>query len=169
VRGPKITGAALAASDGTSMSRRASARLVGQVTIARDRYLAYRGARRFASGGGIVISDRFPLSQIELMDGPLARRMLEAPGGGAIVRSLARLESRYYERILDPDVLLVLSVDPDVAVERKRGIDDADVVRRRCEEIRTTEWDGLRAIVIDAGRSRDDVLAEVKSAIWSRL
>jgi thymidylate kinase len=169
MREPKVSGAYLAASDGTSMSRRASARLVGQVTTARDRYLTYRGARRFASGGWIVISDRFPLPEIELMDGPLARRMLDTPGGSPLVTSLARLESKYYERILDPDILVVLSVDPDLAVERKRGIDVEAVVRSRCEEIRDLDWDRLRAVVVDASRSKEDVLAEIKSAIWSRL
>lgn len=169
MREPKVTGASLAASDGTSMSRRASARLIGQVTTARDRYLIYRVARRFASSGGIVISDRFPLPEIQLMDGPLARRMLDTPGGRPLVTSLARLEGRYYERILDPDILIVLSVDPDLAVERKRGIDDEEVVRSRCEEIRQLDWDRLPAIVVDAGRSKEDVLAEIKSAVWSRL
>jgi thymidylate kinase len=169
MREPKVSGASLAASDGTSMSRRASARLIGQVTVARDRYLTYRGARRFASGGGIVVSDRYPLPEIELMDGPLARRMLETPGGGPLVTGLARLEMRYYERILDPDILIVLSVDPDLAVERKRGVDDEAVVRSRCEEIRHLDWGRLPAIVVDAGRSKEDVLAEIKAAVWSRL
>jgi thymidylate kinase len=103
------------------------------------------------------------------MDGPLARRMLDTPGGSPLVTSLARLESKYYERILDPDILVVLSVDPDLAVERKRGIDVEDVVRSRCEEIRDLDWDRLRAVVVDASRSKEDVLAEIKSAIWSRL
>lgn len=168
-RGPSVSGASLAASDGSSMSRRASARLLGQVTVARDRYLVYRRARRFASGGGIVISDRFPLPEIELMDGPLAGRILHAPGGNSLVKYLARLERDYYARILEPDILIVLRVDPDVAVERKRGVDDEDVVRSRCEEIWRLDWDRLAAVVVDAGRSKDDVLAEIKSAVWSRL
>ena len=167
--GTRVSGEALAASDGTSMSRRAVARLIGQVTIARDRYLSYRGARRFSSGGGIAISDRFPLPELKLMDGPLASRMLETPGGDLLVTTLARLERRYYGRILDPDILIVLSVDPNLAVERKRGIDDEDVVRRRCEEIRNLDWGRLPAAVIDAGRSKDDVLAEIKAAVWARL
>lgn len=169
MRGPSVSGASLAASDGSSMSPRASARLIRQVTVARDRYLVYRRARRFASGGGIVVSDRFPVPEIKLMDGPLAGRMLDTPGSSPLVRYLARLERDYYARILDPDILVVLSVDPDLAVERKRGIDDEEVVRSRCEEIRHLDWDRLPAIVVDAGRPRADVLAEIKSAVWSRL
>ena len=169
MRESRVSGATLAASDGRSISPRTSARLIQQVTVARDRHLAYRRARRRASAGGIVISDRFPLPEIELMDGPLAGRMLDTPGGSGLARFLARRERAYYERIHDPDLLVVLSVDPDLAVERRRGIDDPDVVRRRCEEIRDRDWSRLDAVVVDAGRSKDEVLAEIKSAIWSRI
>jgi thymidylate kinase len=169
MRESRVSGAALAASDGRAISPRMSARLIQQVTVARDRHLAYRRARRLASAGGIVISDRFPLPEIELMDGPLAGRMLDTPGGSGIARFLARRERTYYERIHDPDLLVVLTVDPDLAVERRRGIDDPDVVRRRCEEIRDRDWSRLDPVVVDAGRSKDEVLAEIKSAIWSRI
>ena len=169
MREPSVSGASLAASDGSSMSRRASARLIRQVTVARDRFLLYRHARRFASSGGIVVSDRYPLPEIELMDGPLAGKMLEAPGASRLVKYLARREQRYYAKILDPDILVVLSVDPDLAAERKRGIDDEYVVRSRCEEIRGIRWDRIDAIVVDAGGSKAAVLAEIKSAVWSRL
>ena len=166
---PKVSGASLAASDGSSMSGRASARLIQQIMVARDRSLMYRRARRFASSGGIVVSDRFPLPEIELMDGPLAGRILESPGASPFVRGLARLERDYYARFHDPDIVIVLSVDPDLAVERKRGIDDEEVVRLRCEEIRRLDWSRLPAVVLDAGRPKDEVLAEIKAAVWSRL
>ena len=169
MREPSVSGAALAASDGSLMSWRASARLIRQVTIARDRYLLYRWARRFVSEGGIVVSDRFPLPEIGLMDGPLANKMLDSPGGSRLVKYLARRESNYYAKILDPDILLVLSVDPDLAAERKRGIDDEHVVRSRCEEIQRIRWDRIDAIVVDASGSKAAVLAEIKSAVWSRL
>jgi thymidylate kinase len=169
MREPSVSGASLAASDGSSMSRRASARLIRQVTVARDRYLLYRHARRFASSGGIVVSDRYPLPEIELMDGPLAGKMLDAPGASHVVKYLARREQRYYAKILDPDILVVLSVDPDLAVERKRGIDDEHVVRSRNEEIQRIRWDRLDAIVVDAGGSKAAVLDEIKSGVWARL
>ncbi len=169
MREPSVSGASLAASDGRSMSRRASARLVRQVTIARDRYLEYGRARRFADEGGIVVSDRYPLPEIKLMDGPLANKMLDTPGGSRLVKYFARRERNYYAKILDPDILVVLSVDPDLAVERKRGIDDEEVVRSRCEEIRHVTWDRLPAIVVDAGRPAQDVLAQVTIAVWMRL
>ena len=169
MKAPSVSAASIAASDGSSMTPRASAGLIRHVIVARDRYRSYRHARRFASGGGIVVCDRFPLPEVELMDGPLAGRILHNPDAGLAVRYLARLERDYYARIRDPDILVVLSVDPELAVERRRGIDDEDVVRSRSQEIRQLDWSRLPAVVVDAGRSKDDVLADIKSAVWSKL
>src|SRR5207247_1236716 len=52
-------------------------RLLRSVCIARDRYRLYVKARRFAMGGGVVICDRYPLSQIQLMDGPTVKQSLQ--------------------------------------------------------------------------------------------
>jgi thymidylate kinase len=168
-RGPAVTGASLAASDGTSMTLRATLRLARQVTVARDRYLESRRARRAAGRGCLVIADRYPLPEIRLMDGPLASNMLTTPGSSRIVRLLARLERRYYERIADPDIVIVLRVSPEVAAERRRGIDDEGMVRRRSEEIRGVDWHRISAIVIDADRPQDEMLSAIRSALWARL
>ena len=77
MREPSVSGASLAASDGSSMSRRASARLIRQVTVARDRYLVYRRARRLRPRGASSSATASPLPEIELMDGPLAGKMLD--------------------------------------------------------------------------------------------
>ena len=82
-RGPSVSGAALAASDGTSMTLRGRMRLVRQVTVARDRYLESRRAHRAAARGSIVIADRYPVPEIRLMDGPLASKMLMTPAPAA--------------------------------------------------------------------------------------
>ena len=50
--------------------------LVRQVLTARDRFLTYRRARRFVSSAGLVVSDRYPLPQVELMDGGGECRLL---------------------------------------------------------------------------------------------
>jgi thymidylate kinase len=86
-----------------------------------------------------------------------------------VASRLARLERRYYERIGRPDVLIVLRVDPDIAAERKRGTDEEAVVRLRSEEISRVDWSGSGAVLVDADRPKDDVLNEIKSAVWSRL
>ncbi|HET9672190.1 MAG TPA: hypothetical protein VFQ40_05005 [Actinomycetota bacterium] len=157
---------------GTAPARitlRHRARLAWEVLTARDRYRAYRRARRLATNGAIVISDRFPLPEISSMDGAVMRRASDLARWGRWGRAMARLERAYYDRIGRPDVLVVLTVEPDTAVERKRGIEPESTVRPRSEEIRAIDWSGRAAVVIDTSASRDEVLTRAKLAVWSGL
>jgi thymidylate kinase len=158
---------ALMAAQGRSLGLRGFARLAWEVMTARDRYRQYVRARRLASNGVIVICDRYPLPQIKLMDGATATSLLAHPSRA--VRYLARLEKQYYDHVLYPDVLIVLRVNPDLAVERKREEEGEVFVRPRSEEIWRIDWRGTPAVVIDAGRPKAEVLAQVKSLVWSRL
>jgi thymidylate kinase len=154
-------------SDGTTTEPRLSARQVWDLLNARDRYRAYKRARREATNGRIVICDRFPIPEITLMDGGRGRRLLEARD--PLVRLFARLERRYYEHIRSPDVLIVLRVDPDLAVLRKRGEEHEAFIRPRAEEVWGADWTGTPAIVVDANRPKEQVLADVKALVWARL
>ncbi len=146
--------------------------LLREVCRARDRYAKYVVARRSATGGGLVISDRFPLPQIRLMDGPLAQRLLNALGegryGGRLARALVELEESYYRRFTAPEVLIVLRVDPEIAAERRAG-EDLLAVRERSTEIWQVDWRHTNAHVIDAGKPKAEVLAEAKAFAWSEL
>jgi thymidylate kinase len=159
----------LAKASGDHLSPRGQAGLVRQVLISRDRYLAYKRVRRRAGDGALVVCDRFPLPRITLMDGPVSARLPVADVRSPVVRRLVAAEDRYYRRLLEPDVLIVVRVPPDLAVERKRGEEDPAFVRPRAEEVWGLDWSGSSAVVIDGSRSRDEVLAEIRAAIWSRL
>lgn len=158
----------LAGSNGGPMGPRNVARLVWEVLTARDRYRAFRRARRAASNGAIVVCDRYPIPEIELMDGAVSARMADPAGRGRVVGYLARLERRYYDRIPYPDLLIVLRVHPDLAVLRKRE-ERESYLRPRSEEIWRKDWSGTPAIVVDAGRPKAEVLSEIRSLVWSRL
>jgi thymidylate kinase len=136
---------------------------------ARDRYRAYARARRLASNGALVVCDRFPLREITLMDGTATAAIDADDRWTAVVRFLAAVERRYYARISYPDILVVLRVDPDIAVDRKRGEQPESYLRPRSEEIWRIDWRSTPAVVIDAGRAKDDVLREIRSTVWSRL
>ena len=76
------------------------------------------------------------------------------------------------ETVPHPEVIRrqhVLRVHPDVAVQRKAGIEPESMIRPRAEEIWQIDWNRTPAVVVDAGAPRDDVLSEIKSVIWSRL
>ncbi|MDP9302326.1 MAG: hypothetical protein M3P43_15775 [Actinomycetota bacterium] len=119
--------------------------------------------------GGIVVSDRYPLPQIALMDSAATARMFRASDPSRLLGFLTRRERRYYDRILYPDILIALRVHPDIAAQRKRGEDDEDRVRRRSQEAWQLDWRRTPAVVVDADRPKDEVLSEIRSIIWSAL
>jgi thymidylate kinase len=142
--------------------------LLWQLVTARDRRRHHRRARRLAARGTLVVCDRFPLPQITLMDGSRTRWVRRA----RLSRLAARLvdaEQRCYAEMTAPDIVLVLRVDPDVAVARKRGVDPPEFVRPRSAEVFHADWTSSGTVVLDAARPGDEVLAELRSIVWERL
>jgi len=155
--------------------------LLREVCRARDRYWTYIKARRFAANGGLVILDRFPLPQIKLMDGPQAERFIGQLMNGPqadqfmsphqaspLAKILAEREEGYYQQTVLPELLIVLRVDPEIAVQRKTD-EDATSVRERSTEIWELNWEHTDAHIIDGSKSKTDVLTELKALIWSEL
>lgn len=141
---------------------------IREVCTARDRYLAYVKARRFANNGGLVICDRFPLQQVKFMDGPQIERMASTYKTNRLIKFLIRRERRFYQPIMLPELLIVLKTDPKTAVQRKSEESAASVLQRSTE-IWELDWRQTPAHVIDAGRSKAEVLSELKALIWAQL
>ncbi|MGH3453232.1 MAG: hypothetical protein ACRDP2_02370, partial [Nocardioidaceae bacterium] len=140
-----------------------------QLLTARDRRLQYRRARSVADAGGIVVSDRWPLRQITLMDGPRTTWLRpHLNGNRSVVRRLVDAEGRAYAHVAPPDILLVLRLDPEIAVARRTD-EDPDFVRRRNTELYGIDWSGSDAVLIDATQPPDEVLAEMRRVVWERL
>ena len=142
--------------------------LLREVFVARDRYRQYVKARRFATNGGLVICDRFPLTQIKLMDGMQASHILKFEQANGLTRFLLALEAKYYQQIMPPDVLIVLRLDPEIAVQR-RSEEDPDWIRSRSEEIWRVDWQHISAFIVDSGQSKSEVLAEIKALVWQNI
>ncbi len=135
---------------------------------ARDRYLAYRKARRAANRGSIVISDRFPHPALHLMDSPQIAQLTEGDACTGAVRRLIRLENRYHSRVPPPDVAFVLRLDPHEAARRKTD-ERYEYVVERAAEIWDIDWSDTLVHVIDASGSPQTVAAEMKQIIWGAL
>jgi thymidylate kinase len=133
---------------------------------ARDRHRAFSSAQRLALAGGLVICDRFPLPQLTQMDAPRIERTIGI--AGRFAAAMSRLEQRYYRAFTPPDVLIVLRVDPEIAVQRQPG-DEPDYIRSRWSEIWAVDWEAMGFHVVDAGRSPEEVVSEIKSLVWSEL
>jgi thymidylate kinase len=148
--------------------RPGTAWLLWQLVTAADRRRHHRRARSLAAQGYLVVCDRFPLEQVTLMDGPRTA-WVPVDGLSRFARRLVTAEQRLYRSISDPDLLLVLRVDPETAVARKQGVDPAEFVRPRSAEVYDADWNATDAIVLDASRPADDVLAEARAAVWAHL
>ena len=142
--------------------------LIRSVCTARDRFLAYRRARRFASNGGLVICDRFSLPGIMAMDGPQVERMTRNLKSNWFIKLLIKLEEKYYRQIMLPDLLAVLRVNPAVAVQRKTD-EDAVSVSARTTQVWVLDWEKTPAHVFDASQPVAQVLSDLKTLIWSNI
>ncbi len=142
--------------------------LIREVCTARDRFLTYVTARRLATNGGLVICDRYPLAEVKIMDGPQVERVTGGLKSNRFIRYLAELEKKYYDQITLPDLLIVLRVDPEISVERKSD-ETVDSVRSRAGEIWKVDWSKTPAHIIDASKSKTEVLSDMMSLIWSNL
>jgi thymidylate kinase len=147
---------------------RATQHAVLGVAQARDRYLAVKRIRRIAANGGLVLCDRFPLRELKLMDGPRVERVRDPERWRKLTDWLAARERRYYEAIAPPDVLIVLRVDPEVAVERQPS-EPPDEIRERWAEVWQVDWEAVPAHLVDAGQPREAVLARLEALIWSQI
>lgn len=139
--------------------------LLWQVLTARDRRRLYRRARRLAARGSLVVCDRYPLKQITLMDGSRTG-WVPVEGLPLLAAWLVRHEQRCYAEMAEPDVLLVLRVEPEIAVARKQGVDPEGFVRPRSAEVYGADWNATHACVIDASRPSEEVLAQMRTAVW---
>jgi thymidylate kinase len=141
--------------------------LLRHLCTARDRYRLYCRLRQYAVAGGVVISERYPIPQEQVLVGPCIPELLgNRPSW--VARMLRDLENRYYRSILPPDTLFVLQLHPELAVARK--IDEpADYVRARAQVVWNTDWSRTPAQVIDASRSLMDVIGDLKTRVWSVL
>lgn len=142
--------------------------LLRWVCAGRDRRRLYTKMRRFATNGGIAVCDRYPVPQIQLMDGPNIGRAVEAGRTNGAVRFLLRAEERCYAEIMPPDVLVVLRLDPETAVRRKTEESELHV-RSRSRELWEVDWEGTRAHVVDAGQPIEAVRAELQALVWKNL
>jgi thymidylate kinase len=139
--------------------------ILWQWSRARDRYRAYVRARRFAAGGGVVICDRYPLDAVRSMDHPIGS--LAPRGVGAFAGALIKAEQRYHRRIPEPDLLVVLRIDPETSLRRRLHGEPASV-RDQAIEVYDAAWPDT-AYVVDAAKGEEAVLEDVRTFVRSAL
>ena len=134
----------------------------------RDRQNRYITGQRKIAQGGIVIYDRYPLAAVSIdgraMDGP----RIEANGGnrGGMFAKLAFVEENIYRGIRPPDHIVVLRVSPEVSLTRKPE-HRRERIETKSQALAEFAREGLNVTEIDAEQPLDQVLLQIKSAIWS--
>jgi hypothetical protein len=122
-------------------------------------------ARRGASRGIIVLTDRYPQDEIpHFNDGPLLSRLTGVP------HWLRRFEAGAYAlaRRLPPDLVIKLKVTPETATRREPDMDQA-VIRKRIVEVEQLTFSGARVASVDAEQPLAEVIRAVKREIWRLL
>lgn len=141
--------------------------LLRYLCTARDCYLLHERLRRFAVEGGVAICERYPVPQMRSHVGPSIPALLSGRPT-SLANRLRDIEAKYYDRILPPDTLLVLRLDPELAVLRKPE-EPADYVRERGRAVWDTDWSGIPAHCVDASRPLTEVLRDLKAVVWAAL
>jgi thymidylate kinase len=103
------------------------------------------------------------------MDGPQCGTAVSlAPKNSRLLNTLIRQENNYYSLIGQPDLLIVLKVDPEIAVRRK--VDETETsVRARSTEVWELDWHQFSAFEVNASLTREEVLSQVKNLLWEHL
>ena len=130
--------------------------------LAHSRRAEFRRAERLRDRGSIVILDRIPHPNISTMDMPRVD-----PGLGRVHLACSRLERRWYGDIGGVDLLVVLRLDPEMALER-RPADDAEQLRRRSGEVWNGTWNDPGSLIVDTGEADlESVRREVLCRVWA--
>lgn len=149
------------------------------LAIGRDRARRYRAGLRDARMGRVVIFDRFPLESLtikpehRLLDGPRISATLGDPTG-RLATALAAVEERMYRRFRLPDYLIVLDVSPETAADRKTDHTPNVLLAksRAVSELAILAEASIGpagVIRIDADRSLETVLRDIKARLWDVL
>jgi thymidylate kinase len=103
------------------------------------------------------------------MDGPRCEEAISVSKSNHwFLKVLINQEKYYYQQIQLPDLLIVLKVDPEIAVQRK--VDETEIsVRARSTEVWKLDWDKLSAFSVDASKSKSQTLSQVKEIVWEHL
>lgn len=145
-------------------------RILWSWSVVREKQARLRQAQAARNDGLVVIGDRYPQAQIMgLGDGPLLSQWERHQW--TWLRAAARWELDAYramERIA-PDLVVKLNVTPEVSARRKQDV-SLDSLTRRADVVKRVQFPaGVRIVQVNADQPLEQVLLEVKRAIWEVL
>ncbi len=139
------------------------------VMLAYERRALLVRAFAHSADGTIVLCDRYPSIRSGAPDSPQLGH-LYAPD--QLRRRLGALEARLYDDIPVPDLVIHLTAPLEVTLARnaaRRKTEPEDYVRYRHVHSSDLEFDGVPVHRLSTDRPLEDVVREVKEAIWQAL
>lgn len=125
------------------------------ISIAINRKNEFRKACKFRDKGIIVLQDRMPLEGITTMDCSRVDTILNGK-----YNKLSKYEKKQYESIKGVDMLFVMKLNPDIALQR-RPEDDPDELRIRSGQIWNNEWVAPFAHEINTGENNPEQVQNI--------
>jgi thymidylate kinase len=141
-------------------------------TLTTERKRKLLQARKFRSKGYVVITDRYPQTQInDMADGP---RFYMNPNieMNRLTNLLARFEKKCFEtaNFVKPDVVVILKVSSEVAYQRKPEEIDVKSHKMLMNIILDLDFgENTNKIVINADEPLEKVILDATSAVWRCL
>lgn len=135
---------------------------VGFVLLARDRRRALAKADRQRRAGEIIVVDRIHVPGLPLMDAPQIHRTFPRT---PLLARLGEWERQYYAQMPEPDLIIVLRLDPEVAVVRKPE-DGEHYVRTRNQALWNLAWPERNSFVVDSALPLEEVKTLVQARVW---
>jgi hypothetical protein len=145
---------------------------IRSVLLAHDRRSLLTRAFGRAANGTIVLCDRYPSLRSGAPDSPQLSYLPQSPNRYSVRRLLAQIEARLYREIPAPDLVIYLSAPLEVTVSRNatRGKKEPeDYVRRRHARSSNLEFGKTPIYKINTDQPLDQIVLEVKRAIWNAL
>ncbi|MDB2442532.1 hypothetical protein N9W40_00395 [Flavobacteriales bacterium] len=130
------------------------------ISIAINRKNEFRKACKLRDKGIIVLQDRIPLEGITAMDCPRVHTILKGK-----FKKLSWLEKKQYAEIKGVDMLFVMKLNPEIALQR-RPEDDPDELRIRSGQIWNNEWVATFAHEINTGENNPE---QVQNIVLKKL
>ena len=143
------------------------------LSVGRDRYRRYIRARQQAAQGAITLCDRYPLAAIcWVMEGrPMDGPQIAVEAGqemDKITKALSGMEQDIYRKIRPPDHIFVLHVSPEVS-QRRKPDHAPEMIEAKSQALIKMDRQGLHVIDVDADQPFEQVLLQIKTALWQFL
>ena len=144
--------------------------LTRQLILAYDRFFLIKACWNRVAAGEIVILDRYYSNNFGVMDS----RRLDPNIYKGLKKKIALIENRLYDRMPSPDLLIHLTVPVDIAVSRnesriKFGKEDEAGLRLRHEKNKELNYSAKVKHTICTNRPYNDVIHDIKEAVWLNL